>query len=191
MNDTAYLVGNQQVVKSINRTAILNIIREQKSISRVALAQMTKLSQSTISSIVSQLIEQGYVSEISPENSSGGRRPTLLKVTMTNRILGAIALHSRVTKVAILDFEGNVLHKSSVRNTFTNPEDYLYACGNELNELRTKFQGSKLLAVGVTVPGPVNPREGKVAQVHKPGLEEHGRSISPGAGYRRRDHCRE
>ncbi len=161
MSDIAYLVGNQQVVKNINKTAILNIIRDQKSISRVSLAQITRLSQSTISLIVAELIEQGYVSEISPENSSGGRRPTLLKVTMTNRILGAITLHSRVTKVAILDFEGNVLQKGSVRNTFTNPEDYLYACGTELNELRAKFPGSKLLAVGVTVPGRVSPREGK------------------------------
>ncbi|MGE5860258.1 MAG: ROK family protein [Ignavibacteria bacterium] len=155
-----YVVSNQQVVKSINKTAILSIIRDYKSISRVSLSQITKLSQSTISSIVNELIEEGYIREISPENSSGGRRPTLLKVTMTNRILGAISLHSRVTKIAILDFEGNVLQKSSVKNSFTNPEDYLYACANEFNQLRSKFEGYKLLAVGVTVPGPVNPERG-------------------------------
>ena len=79
---------------------------------------------------------------------------------MTNRILGAITLHSRVTKIAILDFEGNILQKSSVVNSFTNPEDYLYACANEFNQLRSKFESNKLLAVGVTVPGPVNPKEG-------------------------------
>ena len=81
---------------------------------------------------------------------------------MTNRILGAISLHSRVTKIAILDFEGNVLQKSSVKNSFTNPEDYLYACANEFNQLKSKFEGYKLLAVGVTVPGPVNPEKGNI-----------------------------
>ena len=156
-----YITGNQQVIKNINKTTILNIIRDHKSISRVALSQITKLSQSTISSIVGEMIEEGHIREISSENSSGGRRPTLLKVTMSNRILGAISLHSRVTKVAILDFEGNILQKSSVENTFTIPEDYLYACANELISLKNKFEGSKLLTVGVTIPGPVNPKDGK------------------------------
>jgi predicted NBD/HSP70 family sugar kinase len=159
---SSYVVGNQQVVKSINKTAILNIIRTSKSISRVALSETTKLSQSAISSIVGELIEEGFVREISPETSSGGRRPTLLKVTMTNRFLGAIALHSRATRVGILDLEGNILQKSSLRNTFTNPEEYLYACAFELNKLWTKFEGGELLAVGVTVPGLVNPKEGIV-----------------------------
>ena len=69
-----YVISHQQVVKSINKTAILSIIRDYKSISRVSLSQITKLSQSTISSIVTELIEEGYIREISPENSSGGRR---------------------------------------------------------------------------------------------------------------------
>ena len=71
MAKNQYATGNQQVIKNLNKTTLLNIIRDRKSISRVALSQITKLSQSTIFSIVGEMIEEGYIREISSENSSG------------------------------------------------------------------------------------------------------------------------
>ena len=165
MKTFSYVVGNQLVVKNINRTAILNIIREKRSISRIALTQMTKLSRSTISAIVSELIDEGLVQEISPEKSTGGRRPTLLKLAITDKIVGAVSIHTRTTNLAILDFDGNILRKSSIRTEANNPNDFLHECAIQLQQISHQFIGKKMTSVGVTVPGTVDIKDGIILRM--------------------------
>ena len=160
-----YIVGNQLVVKNINQTALLNIIRESRSISRVALSQLTNLSQSTISSLIGELIDNGFVQEISPENSTGGRRATLLRLSMTNKIIGAICIHSAITTLAILDFYGNVLQKGVIKTEPLNPDEFLHNCALQLGQISHQFADSTLMAVGVTVTGPVDLISGTILRV--------------------------
>ncbi|HLX13135.1 MAG TPA: winged helix-turn-helix transcriptional regulator, partial [Bacteroidota bacterium] len=47
---------NSKVVRDLNRSVILNIIREQQPISRAKIAQVTNLNKSTVSSIVEDLL---------------------------------------------------------------------------------------------------------------------------------------
>ena len=50
--------GNAKVVRSINRSGILNIIREQQPISRISISKITGLNKSTVSSIVNELFTE-------------------------------------------------------------------------------------------------------------------------------------
>ena len=72
--------GTFQLMKSVNRTLILNKIRENAPISRAQIAKETKLTPPTVSSIVKELIEQDLVQESTLGESQGGRKPTLLLV---------------------------------------------------------------------------------------------------------------
>ncbi|WP_347862289.1 winged helix-turn-helix transcriptional regulator [Salimicrobium sp. PL1-032A] len=72
--------GSFQLMKSMNRSTILNMIREEGPISRAEIAKRTSLTPPTVSNIVKELIETKFVVETNQGTSSGGRKPTFLEI---------------------------------------------------------------------------------------------------------------
>ncbi|MDQ0338604.1 glucokinase-like ROK family protein [Caldalkalibacillus uzonensis] len=70
--------GDQEYVRRLNRSIVLNHIKEYGPISRAEIAKDTSLNKATVSSLVEQLINENLVKEIGAGHSSGGRRPVLL-----------------------------------------------------------------------------------------------------------------
>ena len=58
------------------RSAVLDLIRSSKSISRVDLARRSGLTEATISKIVKDLLSDGVVMKAGMADSTGGKRPT-------------------------------------------------------------------------------------------------------------------
>src|ERR1041384_2107806 len=67
-------------IRDINRQIVLNYVREREPISRAEIARETDLQRSTISAIVEDLTREGLIEEVGEGESTGGRRPTLLKL---------------------------------------------------------------------------------------------------------------
>src|SRR5438445_965353 len=67
-------------IRDINRQIVLNYVREREPISRAEIARETALQRSTISTIVDSLQREGLVEEIGEGESTGGRRPTMLRL---------------------------------------------------------------------------------------------------------------
>ena len=67
-------------IRDINRQIVLNYVREREPISRAEIARETDLQRSTISAIVEALTAEGLVEEVGEGESTGGRRPTLLRL---------------------------------------------------------------------------------------------------------------
>src|SRR5205085_7414368 len=82
-------------IRDINRQIVLNYVREREPISRAEIARETDLQRSTISAIVEDLKTEGLVEEVGEGESTGGRRPTLLKL----RAAGPIALDRKSTRL--------------------------------------------------------------------------------------------
>src|SRR5207244_11070811 len=72
-------------IRDINRQIVLNYVREREPISRAEIARETELQRSTVSAIVDCLIGEGLVEEIGAGESTGGRRPTLLRLRTAGR----------------------------------------------------------------------------------------------------------
>src|SRR5438445_13261320 len=67
-------------IRDINRQIVLNYVREREPISRAEIARETDLQRSTISTIVDELETDGLIEEFGEGESTGGRRPTLLRL---------------------------------------------------------------------------------------------------------------
>lgn len=67
--------GDQQLVKRINRSVLLRLLRAQSGLSRAQLAQASGLTKSTVSLLVRELIDEGWLSETSVTPASGQGRP--------------------------------------------------------------------------------------------------------------------
>jgi glucokinase-like ROK family protein len=75
-----YRTGDQALIRQINLSAILQHLRESAPISRAALAQITGLNKTTVSSLVRELIENQFVREVGLESGAVGRRAMLLRL---------------------------------------------------------------------------------------------------------------
>jgi glucokinase-like ROK family protein len=75
-----YRTGDQALIRQINLSAILQHLRESAPISRAALAQITGLNKTTVSSLVRELIEDQFVREVGLESGAVGRRAMLLRL---------------------------------------------------------------------------------------------------------------
>jgi hypothetical protein len=80
--------GNKQLMRDINKSKILNLVRTKGPISRVAIAKELSLSQATVTYITEELISSKFVVEEGELKSTGGRKAKLLRL---NDEIGVIA----------------------------------------------------------------------------------------------------
>jgi predicted NBD/HSP70 family sugar kinase len=153
--------ANPHTIRDINRQIVLNYVREREPISRATIARETALQRSTISEIIEVLTGEGLVEEIGEGESTGGRRPTLLRL----RTVGAVAIGVNITPtnttIATSDLAGVVLQQSAFP-TDSVPERTI----NKIIEVIRQFSDqSSIEGVGVSIPGLVNPEAGNIVFV--------------------------
>jgi len=105
------IVGNwnQQFVKVLNLNKILNQLRMSDVTSRVELSKRLNLSKSTITSLISLLIESGCVEEVGRMESALGRRLTSLRLKASWKHVLVIHFDTPAFHLAILDLKGTII----------------------------------------------------------------------------------
>jgi len=157
-----FISGNHKIVRNINRSAILNLVRERQPVSRAALSKLSDLNKSTVSSIVLELLEEKLIHETRNGESTGGRKPILLRLSRQDFFIGAIDFDPNYTYVAIGDIEANILEKKAIKTENHHPEDFIRTCLLELLELKAGLGCPNLKSIGISVPGIVDGAIGKV-----------------------------
>ena len=77
--------GHRELIRDINRTLVLNLVREAGGLSRAQIARASGLSPSTVTAITAALIDDGFLVEVGdPSVGDGatviGRPATTLRV---------------------------------------------------------------------------------------------------------------
>jgi len=157
-----FISGNHKIVRNINRSAVLNLVRERQPVSRVVLSRLSDLNKSTVSSIVRELLEEKLIYETRNGESTGGRKPILLQLNRQDYFIGAIDFDPNYTYVAIGDIEANILQKKTIKTENKHPEDFIRTCLLELLELKAGLGCPNLKSIGISVPGIVDGAIGKV-----------------------------
>src|SRR5680860_1222401 len=86
--------ANKHLMREINASIVLGLVREHGQISRAEIARIANLSAATVTGITSSLIQRDLVIEETTGISTGGRRPILLAF---NRQAG-VALGVKITE---------------------------------------------------------------------------------------------
>lgn len=94
--------ANLQLVKETNLTSIYNLILKHEPISRAELAQITRLSPTTVSSLVEDLLLNKLVVETGAgTTSTSGRKPIMLEINPQGRYVISIeVLEDRIEAFA-------------------------------------------------------------------------------------------
>ena len=153
---TNIITGNAKVVRTINRGMILNIIREMQPISRINIARLTGLNKSTVSSIISNLLEEDLIIEQVSEGQSVGRSPLNLYLKLGKFYVGSFNIDSAVTRMAIADLDGSIKGTSSIDTDPKDPRKFVRRCVSELRSLCKNLGIQHLEGLGVSIGGIVD-----------------------------------
>ena len=152
--------GDNQAIREVNRSIILDLVRRSGHISRSELARRSKLTKPTVSTIIDDFITTGVVREVGlGESLSGGGRPArLLEFDDSSAAYLGIHFGVRATLVALADARGNirlVRNKPSLRGA---PEHVAKTVRSLVAEVlqAAKIPRARVTAAGATVPGLVD-----------------------------------
>ncbi len=149
-------------IRDINRQIVLNYVREREPISRAEIARETELQRSTVSAIVESLKIEGLVEEVGEGESTGGRRPTMLRLRSKEAIALGVAITPTCTTVAVSDLAGRVINQQEFL-TNPNPQRMLQEVITVLKHHVRRNAGIE--GVGVSLPGLVDPATGNAVYV--------------------------
>lgn len=150
-------------IRDINRQIVLNYVREREPISRAEIARETELQRSTVSAIVEDLTSEGLIEEIGAGESTGGRRPTLLRLRTADAIAVGVSITPTRTMIATSDLAGRVIDQAEFL-TEPDPEKTLTRVISVLRQFSERNKGS-IEAVGVSLPGLVDPSTGNALYI--------------------------
>ncbi|MFZ5817825.1 MAG: ROK family transcriptional regulator [Bacillota bacterium] len=114
------LVG-PELIRAINKQRVLRLIRSAGSISRADLAEQTGLTRPTVSAVVAELLEEGWVEEVGTGESSGGRPPILLRFNPQARWVIGAELGAGHVRAVLADLSGQVVRRIKHRVESSDP----------------------------------------------------------------------
>ncbi|GAB4400481.1 MAG: ROK family transcriptional regulator [Anaerolineales bacterium] len=152
-------------MREMNRSLILNVIRQEGSVSRAAIARRTRLSRSTVSSIVSELLEANLVHEVGRGRSSGGRRPILINLNYNAGYVVGVDLGATHLIILIANLNGDVIARRETDfSVAVGPDAGLKQIADAVRQCLADAGISlgRVRGLGMGVPGPVEYAEGRV-----------------------------
>ncbi len=146
-----------------NRHLLLRTIYKEGEISRAELARSTRLTKTTVSTIVSDLITEGLVEEIGLGPSEGGKPPVLLGIVDDSRHLIGLDLANSEFRGGVIDLRGNIVHRVSKPLRHDDGQSALDCVFKLADALLTQVT-RPLLGIGIGSPGLMDARAGIVRQ---------------------------
>lgn len=142
-------------MRSINRSAILEIIRRQSPISRTEIAYKLKVSLPTVMRIVDELLADELVRSQSETEPSGGRPRALLEFNTTGHAVIGVDLGGADMFGAITDLGGTILDEVTLAHHGTTGEASFERLVGLIEQLlkSPKLEGRPVRGIGVGAPG--------------------------------------
>jgi predicted NBD/HSP70 family sugar kinase len=156
------MTGDKSLSKAVNRGFLLNILREEGSISRASLAKKSGLNKATVSSQISELIRMGIVRETGTGESGLGRKPVILEIAGNAGYTLGISIISECLHVTVMDLSQKIILEKLVPVHESAPDKILKLLLQTISKIEKKLPSSfyGLTGVGIAVPGVVD-RDGQ------------------------------
>ncbi len=154
-----------QTQYSYNASRVLQTVWQHDSISRTSISKELGLNKSTITKLLTPMIEDNIIIPIEKQASGqqGGRKAEVLSINEKYGVVLGIEIHTAYSALCITDLKGNII----VTDKFDN--DDIYESFQELIEYvldssiaMCKRRGFNLIGATLGVSGVINPYEGIV-----------------------------
>jgi predicted NBD/HSP70 family sugar kinase len=153
--DLAYVrLASSEIARDINRDVVLEVIRANQPVSRAELSRLSGLQPSTVSLIVSQLIEERWVRDGAVAKLPRGRRPTM--VGLNDDLVMLVAdIRPRVATVAVVDLNGRFLSRAQLP-VASDPQKTIAKIIETMLRMKDEHPNRSFEGIGVALPGRVD-----------------------------------
>ena len=148
-------LGSSEIARDINRDIVLELIRFRQPVARASLSRLSGLRPSTISAIVEQLIQEGWVREGAVIKAARGRPSTMLSVN-SDMVTFALDMRPDRAILAVVDLSGRFLARETIVS-YSDPRKTVAQIVKRMDRLRSDFPEKSFEGIGVSVPGRVDP----------------------------------
>ncbi|WP_312093535.1 ROK family transcriptional regulator [Niallia sp.] len=161
--------GTPNYLKIINKRKVLQeIIDGAELYSRASLAKKLKLSKPTISALVDELVEEGWVTEKESKEAAkkGGRKPVHLLFDKEYKYTIGIDIGGTTTEIAIMDLDGAFILHRKIDTQAGLKKDFILLLVNEINAMleAKKINQEKVLGLAIGAPGITDSDQGIVIE---------------------------
>ncbi|KQW57863.1 ROK family transcriptional regulator [Variovorax sp. Root411] len=158
-------IGDQQLLKRMNRSVLLRLLRAQPGLSRARLASESGLTKSTVSLLVRELLDEGWLSEAGATVADGmGRPSTPLQINVGVRALMGVEIAVETVRLVCVSLQGEVLYADTQALTDGSPAGACAQVARMAAAAHVVLErlGLRLSSIGVCVPGAVDDCTGVV-----------------------------
>ncbi|AJY76895.1 ROK family transcriptional regulator [Paenibacillus beijingensis] len=162
--------GSLESIKNLNRSLVLEQIREHQPITRAEIAKKLNLSRSTVSIIIDDLIEKKFVSELGFGDSTreGGRRGMKLGFNPASAYGVGVDIGGTKILMVITDLDGNVVYKE--KQSTVNELGGIIAMIQECIR-NSGINLEQIIAMGIGIPGTFDKHTGILIDAPALGLK--------------------
>lgn len=160
------------VLRQTNRRRVCQYIYESvRPVTKQEIAGDLSLSLPTVTGNLAELLEDGLVFCSGTQESSGGRKPQVYTLNPQARLAVGICLLDDSAQLLAIDMKGEELGFRELPIPFDHTADYYQTISRCLEEFIDDcgLDRSRLLGVGIAIPGIINQTEGRL--VMSPTLE--------------------
>lgn len=164
IDPTKTQAARSSTLRSINKQIVLNYVRDQEPISRAELSRLTELQRSTVSIIIEEFVSEGLIEEIGAGDSTGGRRPTMLRLRPEGAMAIGVDVTPTITTVAMCNIAGKIIE----RLDFPTESSYKKLQNGIIERIRTlqnDYKQYHIEGVGLSLPGLIDPESGKALYI--------------------------
>ncbi len=153
-------MGNSDLIKRINITNIIEILKLQGVKSRAELANLTGLTPASITKLTKKLIDLNLLKESGIGNISGGRPPILLEINPDYGYIMGINLAPTKIRGILTDINGTILSKKTFDLEDKTKEGILELLFSLIENLKGVIDNKKILGIGIAMNGMVDYEKG-------------------------------
>ena len=153
--------ATQKQTKEHNTSLILKTIYDQDGTSRAEIARTTRLTKTTVSSIVSDLMQEELVEEVGFGNSDGGKPPILLSVVDDARCFIGIDLANSEFRGATVNLRGEIVQRLNLSISGRDSVAALELIYTLIDKLLAVSDKS-IYGIGIGTPGLIDPHKGVI-----------------------------
>ena len=153
---------NHSKIKETNRKKIIKLLLEKNEVTKLEISRSLDISITTVSTNITELKNEGIVSDVRSLESTGGRKAMALKINENCRFALGIAFTPRHVKLSLINLKKEIIEDIRVKHNKKDIESIIVIAKENINKIlnNKEISSDKLLGIGISIPGTVDSEEG-------------------------------
>ncbi|NOY09701.1 MAG: ROK family transcriptional regulator [Spirochaetes bacterium] len=156
---------DQEKIKYANNRRILHLLIKRRELSKQEISRITRISITTVAGNINRLIEDNLAEEAGVADSTGGRKPMIIRFLPDARYAFGVDFASNhltasnKIKVVLINLDAEVRDQEIFDyNKFSSINEIMYYLKDLTKDIteRNNIRVKNILGIGFALPGPVN-----------------------------------